>query len=97
MPVLDLDLFFGRLKGRGLRLGIATMDSEESARASMRMFKADRHLDFICGFDTGHGMKPGGGMVEAFARLTATAPANSPWSAIPRTTCTWRMRGRRAR
>lgn len=75
-PVLDLDLFFGRLKGRGLRLGVATMDSEESARAAMRIFKAEQHLDFICGFDTGHGMKPGGGMVEAFARLTATAPAN---------------------
>ena len=76
VPVLDLDLFFGRLKGRGLRLGIATMDSEESARATMRMFGAERHLDFICGFDTGHGVKPGGGMVEAFARQTATAPEN---------------------
>lgn len=75
-PVLDLDLFFGRLRGRGLRLGVATMDSEESARAAMRIFKAERHLDFICGFDTGHGMKPSGGMVEAFARLTSTAPAH---------------------
>ena len=34
-PVLDLDVFFGRLKGRGLRLGLATMDSEEAARAAM--------------------------------------------------------------
>jgi len=46
VPVLDLDRFFGRLKGRGLRLGVATMDSEESARAAMRIFKADQHLDF---------------------------------------------------
>jgi phosphoglycolate phosphatase len=76
VPVLDLDLFFGRLKGRGLKLGVATMDSEESARAAMRIFRAEQHLDFICGFDTGHGMKPSGGMVEAFARLTAVAPAN---------------------
>ena len=75
-PVVDLDLFFGRLKGRGLRLGVATMDSEESARATMRIFRAEQHLDFICGFDTGHGMKPSGGMVEAFARLTGTPPAN---------------------
>lgn len=75
-PVVDLDQLFTRLRQRGLRLGVATMDSEESARAAMRIFKAERHLDFICGFDTGHGMKPSGGMVEAFARLTAVAPAN---------------------
>src|SRR5574339_1242875 len=31
VPVLDLDVFFGRLRGRGLRLGVATMDSEKSA------------------------------------------------------------------
>ena len=67
-PVLDLDVFFGRLRGRGLRLGVATMDSEEAARAAMLRAKAVHHLDFICGFDTGHGVKPLGGMVEAFAR-----------------------------
>jgi phosphoglycolate phosphatase len=68
VPVLDLDQFFGRLRGRGLRLGIATMDSEQAARAAMLLAKCDHHLDFICGFDTGHGIKPLGGMVEAFAR-----------------------------
>ena len=68
VPVLDLDLFFGRLRGRGLRLGVATMDSEQAARLAMVRAKCDHHLDFICGFDTGHGIKPLGGMVEAFAR-----------------------------
>jgi phosphoglycolate phosphatase len=75
-PVIDLELFFGRLKGRGLRLGVATMDSEEAARAAMQRLRAARHLDFICGFDTGHGVKPGGGMVEAFARSVEIAPAH---------------------
>jgi phosphoglycolate phosphatase len=70
-PVLDLNLFFGRLRGRGLRLGLATMDSEEAARAAMLRAKCSHHLDFICGFDTGHGVKPLGGMVEAFARAVA--------------------------
>ena len=74
-PVLDLDLFFGRLRGRGLRLGVATMDSEKSARAAMLRARATHHLDFICGYDTGHGVKPLGGMVEAFARTVAVAPA----------------------
>ena len=68
VPVLDLDVFFGRLRGRGLRLGLATMDSEQAARAAMLRAKCTHHLDFICGFDTGHGVKPLGGMVEAFAR-----------------------------
>ncbi|NJM92115.1 MAG: HAD family hydrolase [Rhodospirillaceae bacterium] len=67
-PVLDLDIFFARLKGRGLRLGVATMDSEKAARTAMLRAKAAHHLDFICGYDTGHGVKPLGGMVEAFAR-----------------------------
>jgi len=73
VPVLDLDIFFGRLRGRGLRLGVATMDSEEAARAAMLRAKATHHLDFICGFDTGHGVKPLGGMVEAFARQVGVA------------------------
>jgi phosphoglycolate phosphatase len=72
-PVLDLDIFFGRLKGRGLRLGVATMDSEVAARTAMMRAKAAHHLDFICGYDTGHGVKPLGGMVEAFARQVGVA------------------------
>ncbi|MEZ5831857.1 MAG: HAD family hydrolase [Dongiaceae bacterium] len=67
-PVLDLDLFFGRLRARGLRLGVATMDSEDAARTAMLRARCTHHLDFICGYDTGHGVKPLGGMVEAFSR-----------------------------
>ena len=74
-PVTDLDLLFGRLRARGLSLGVATMDSEESARASMARFGVHGSLDFICGFDTGHGLKPGGGMVEAFARHVNLRPS----------------------
>lgn len=73
-PVTDLDAFFAGLRGRGLALGIATMDSEESARASMVRLGVHGSLDFICGFDTGHGMKPGGGMVEAFCRHVNLRP-----------------------
>ena len=72
-PVVDLDVFFGRLRGRGLRLGVATMDSETAARTAMLRARAAHHLDFICGYDTGHGVKPLGGMVEAFARQVGVA------------------------
>lgn len=68
VPVLDLAPFFSQLKQSGYRLGIATMDSEGTARAAMKKLEADSWLDFICGFDSGHGVKPGGGMVEAFGR-----------------------------
>lgn len=71
VPVLDLPSFFRRLRGRGLKLGIATMDSEKGALAAMDRYSARDCLDFICGFDTGHGVKPGGGMVQAFARQIA--------------------------
>jgi len=69
VPVLDLPAFFTRLRERGLKLGIATMDSEQGALAAMERYGARDCLDFVCGFDTGHGVKPGGGMVQAFARL----------------------------
>jgi phosphoglycolate phosphatase len=68
-PVVDFNSFFARLRDRGYRLGIATMDSEVAAHQAMDKFGVRQSLDFICGFDTGHGIKPGGGMVEAFARL----------------------------
>lgn len=73
-PVTDLDAFFALMRGRGFALGIATMDSEESARAAMARLGVHGSLDFICGFDTGHGVKPGGGMVEAFCRHVNLRP-----------------------
>lgn len=73
-PVTDLDQLFRKLRARGFSLGVATMDSEESARATMARFGVHGSLDFICGFDTGHGVKPGGGMVEAFARHVNLRP-----------------------
>lgn len=74
-PVVDFNSFFARLRDRGYRLGIATMDSEAAAHQAMDRFNARQALDFICGFDTGHGVKPGGGMVEAFARLIGRPPS----------------------
>lgn len=75
-PVVALDDLFQRLKARGLKLGVATMDSEAAAHRAMERYGVKQSLDFICGFDTGHGMKPGGGMVEAFVRLVGIPAAN---------------------
>lgn len=67
-PVTDLRQLFARLKRRGLKLGLATMDSHAAAEATMAAFELSALLDFVCGYDTGHGTKPGPGMVHAFCR-----------------------------
>jgi len=67
-PVTDLASLFGRLKAKGLKIGVATMDSHAAARAAIETFELVGLVDFACGYDSGHGHKPGPGMVEAFCR-----------------------------
>ena len=40
----------------------------------MTMLGALERFDFIAGYDSGHGLKPGPGMVLAFAAATGVAP-----------------------
>jgi phosphoglycolate phosphatase len=63
------------LKSRGMRLGMATNDSEASARRQAEALELDDLLDFIAGYDSGHGGKPSPGMVLAFAREMGVAPS----------------------
>jgi len=72
-PVGDLAGLFGRLKGRGLRLGVATSDSERSAHHTLAPFGVVGQLDFIAGYDSGHGTKPSAGMVDGFLAATGLA------------------------
>ncbi len=62
------------LKGRGLTLGVATNDSEDSAYASLEPFNVIEHFSYVAGFDSGHGSKPGPGMVAGFCKATGLAP-----------------------
>jgi phosphoglycolate phosphatase len=73
-PVTALEPLFRRLKARGLALGVATMDGEAAARAHLGAHGVAPLLDFVCGYDSGHGVKPQAGMVEAFCR-TVGRPA----------------------
>jgi phosphoglycolate phosphatase len=63
------------LKARGLRLGIATNDSEASARRQINALEIGDLLDFVAGYDSGHGGKPDPGMIHAFARQLGVAPS----------------------
>ncbi len=76
VPVTDLAVFFAGLKARGLVLGVATNDSYASAMAAVERFDFGPHLSFCCGYDSGHGSKPGRGMVDAFCRETGVAAPN---------------------
>lgn len=74
-PVGDPAAVLRALRARGLRLGLATNDAEANARQQLEMLGLDGHLDFVAGYDSGHGGKPEPGMVLAFAAALGVAPA----------------------
>ncbi|TBW38732.1 HAD family hydrolase [Siculibacillus lacustris] len=74
VPVGDLAAILGRLARRGYRLGIASSDGEAAIRATVERFGLEGLIDFVAGWDSGHGGKPGPGMVLAFCRAIGVAP-----------------------
>jgi phosphoglycolate phosphatase len=74
VPVGDLVSLFARLVERGLHLGVATMDNESLARHTVSVLAIGSYLSFVCGYDSGFGMKPGPGMVEAFCVRLSLQP-----------------------
>ncbi|MFQ5970974.1 MAG: HAD family hydrolase [Alphaproteobacteria bacterium] len=73
-PVTDLPRLFSRLRRRGLRLGVATTDSQKGAIAALGRFGVLEMLDFVAGYDAGHGVKPDPGVVLAFCRELGLDP-----------------------
>ncbi len=73
-PVVDLRALFGRLKARGIALGVATMDSTATARANIERFGIADLVDFIIGADAGHEVKPAPGMLLAFCAAMGLTP-----------------------
>jgi len=63
------------LKDAGYRLGVATADSERGIRDTLQAFDVLRQFDFLAGYDSGHGVKPGAGMVLAFCEQLTLDPA----------------------
>lgn len=70
--VCDLPQFLGCLKNLDLKLGVATNDSESGAFATFDKAGATPYLDFVSGYDSGHGAKPG--MIRAFCAQTGLKP-----------------------
>jgi phosphoglycolate phosphatase len=70
----DLAALCDRLLGRGMRLGLATMDSTRGAEATAVLLGIRERLLFVAGSDAGHGVKPDTGLVHAFCGVSGLAP-----------------------
>jgi phosphoglycolate phosphatase len=74
-PIGDTAAVMRGLAERDLHLGIATNDSEASARAQARALGIDGFMSYFAGYDSGHGSKPEPGMVTAFALTLELHPS----------------------
>lgn len=75
VAVTDLAALTDILHGYGLRLGVATMDSVHGAHVSLDYFGVRDRFDYVVGYDSGFGSKPGPGMVRGFAEQLAVDPS----------------------
>lgn len=73
--VPDLPALMAGLLDQGYVLGVATHDSEQAARQQLQMVGALQPFSFIAGYDSGHGLKPGAGMLLAFAEAVGLTPS----------------------
>ena len=73
MPAVPLRPCLTALKSRYV-LGVVTNDSEAPARAHLRHESIEDLFDFIAGYDSGFGAKPGPGQLLAFADQFRIAP-----------------------
>ncbi|MGV8936200.1 MAG: HAD family hydrolase [Allorhizobium sp.] len=75
VPVTDLAALFARLHAAGYKLGIASSDNQTSIWSTVRRFGLTNYVDFVAGYDSGHGVKPEAGMVLGFCRTTGLEPS----------------------
>lgn len=75
VPIGDLDACFSALRSMGLTLGIASSDNEASIFLMLEHLGLAHHIAFVAGYDSGHGVKPGPGMVHGFAAALGLKPS----------------------
>jgi phosphoglycolate phosphatase len=59
---------------RHYTLGVASMDDEINVKQTLHGLGLHDTMTFYCGADSGHGIKPGPGMVHAFCEQVNLAP-----------------------
>jgi len=72
-PVPLVPLMEG-FRANGLTLGVATNDAEAPARVQLADAGITGYFDFIAGYDSGFGAKPGTGMQQGFCAATGLIP-----------------------
>ncbi len=70
-PVRNLCRVLDRLRSMGLKLGVATNDFVDGAEGQLAATGVRDRFEFVCGYDSGFGGKPGTGMIEAFSSSCA--------------------------
>lgn len=71
---VPLEPFLEGLRKAGLKLGVATNDGEMPALQHLASVGIRDHFDFVAGYDSGHGFKPGPGQLLAFAAHVGVEP-----------------------
>lgn len=74
VEVLPLVPFLQKLRAQGFKTGVATNDAEAPARVHLDGAGIAELFDFIAGFDSGYGGKPGAGQLLAFAKSVDLRP-----------------------
>ncbi|HCH23365.1 MAG TPA: hypothetical protein DE179_03615 [Oceanospirillaceae bacterium] len=74
VPVDRLTSSLQKLHDMGYTLGVATMDSEKGINATLTPFSCLHLFGFLAGYDSGHGSKPGPGMVQGFCQAMGLQP-----------------------
>ncbi len=74
VPAVDLTAVLGGLRARGLKLGLATNDTEAPARAHLAAAGVIELFDFVAGCDSGWGGKPAPGQLLAFVQACGLSP-----------------------
>ncbi|MDA0355304.1 MAG: HAD family hydrolase [Proteobacteria bacterium] len=74
VPVVALVPLMQKFKTKGLKLGIATNDNHDAARAHLDAHGLLPYFDFIAGADSGFGAKPEAGMLDAFSDQMGLVP-----------------------
>jgi phosphoglycolate phosphatase len=74
VPAVDLPAVLGALSARGLKLGLATNDTEIPARTHLEGAGVLDLFSFVAGCDSGFGGKPAPGQLLAYLRQTGLPP-----------------------
>ncbi len=75
VPAVDLRGVLGAFAARGLKLGLATNDTEAPARLHLERAGVLSLFDFVAGCDSGWGGKPEPGQLRAFLQVSGLEPS----------------------